>query len=206
VPDLAAGYRAPLPRERPVGLRRRRLDAGTELWRIDADEPGAWTWEGFPTSRYRFDPASGAFRVRYASRSFVGAAREKYRVCGFYIPADHATQQLVRLTADRHLHVFDLRVEQNLDVLNIDDQISTSQHDAVWDTCHHLTDAASGWWDDLDAIVYRSRTTPATSTNIAFFADDAFTIESWPLAERLDVLADLVLRHAFTVGWDLPLR
>ncbi|MGH9123328.1 MAG: RES domain-containing protein [Acidimicrobiales bacterium] len=162
--------------------------------------------EGFPTPRYRFDPASGAFRVRYASRSLLGAAREKYRASGFYIPADHATQRLVRLAAVRHLHVFDLRVEQNLDVLNLDDQISTSQDDAVWDTCHHLADAVRGWWDDLDAIVYRSRTTPASSTNVAFFGDDAFTVESWLLADRFDVLADLVLRHAFTVGWGLPLR
>lgn len=203
MPDLPAGYLVPLPRERPIGLQRRRLPAGTELWRIDAKEPEAWTWEGFPTCRYRFDPASGAFRVRYANRNLVGAAREKYRASGFYIPADHAAQHLVRLTADRPLRVFDLRVEQNLDVLNIDDQISTGQHDAVWDTCHRLADAARGWWDDLDALVYRSRTTPATSTNVAFFSADGFIIESWPLAERFDVLADLVLRHAFTVGWVL---
>jgi hypothetical protein len=203
VPELPAGYLAPLPAHRPVGLRRRRLDAGTELWRIDASVPAAWDWHGFPVPRHRFDPASGGFRVRYAGRSLVGAAREKYRNSGLFVPADHATHQLVRLVAARPLRMFDLRVEQNLDVLGVDDQISTGYHQAVWDTCHHLSDAARAWWEDLDAIVYRSRTTPATSSNVAFFATDAFHIESWTLADRTDVLAELVLRHGFTVDWDL---
>ncbi len=51
--------------------------------------------------------------------------------------------------------------------------------------------------------VYRPRTSPETSINYAFFALDAFRFESWPLAERTDVLTDLVLHHGFTVGWDL---
>jgi len=53
-------------------------------------------------------------------------------------------------------------------------------------------------------MVYRPRTTPETSINYAFFALEPFTHESWPLAERADVLAELVLRHSFTVGWGLP--
>ncbi len=187
-----------------MGLRRRRIDAGTELWRIDVTAPQAWTWEGSAHPRYRFDPASGEFRTRYAARSLAGAAREKYRATGLFIPPDHATQHLVRLVATRHLRVFDLRVEQNLDVLGIDDQISTGQHAAVWDTCHRLADAARRWWDDLDAVVYRSRTTPETSVNVAFFASDPFEIESWVFADRPDVLADLVLRHGFTLGWHVP--
>jgi hypothetical protein len=109
----------------------------------------------------------------------------------------------VQLVATRHLRVLDLRRERNLDVLEIDDQISTGQHPQVWTTCHHLSDAAHRWWNDLDAIVYRSRTTPATSTNVAFFSTAAFDIRSWPLKRRLDVLADLVLRHGFTIGWDI---
>jgi hypothetical protein len=48
-----------------------------------------------------------------------------------YIPADHTDHHLVWLVANRDLRVFDLRVEQNLDVLHIDDQISTGQHAAV---------------------------------------------------------------------------
>ncbi len=108
----------------------------------------------------------------------------------------------MRLVAARPLRVFDLRTEQNLDVLRVDDQISTGQHPAVWDTCHRLADAVRRWWDELDAIVYRSRTTPATSSSLALFAVDAYDVESWTLAERVDVLAYLVLRHGFTVGWD----
>ena len=144
--------------------------------------PDAWTWDGFPLPRHRFHPASGRFRVRYAGASVVGAARERYHGSGFHIPADHTTQHVVRLVADRHLRVLDLRSEQNLDVLEVDDQISTGQHRDVWDTCHRLADAVARWWDDLDAVVYRSRTTPATSVNIAFFTSEPFTIVSWLLA------------------------
>ena len=70
------------------------------------------------------------------------------------------------------------RTEQNLDVLRVDDQISTGQHAEVWSTCHRLADAARRWWTELEAIVYRSRTTPTTSANFAFFTADAFPVES----------------------------
>jgi hypothetical protein len=113
----------------------------------------------------------------------------------------------VRLVAARHLRVLDLRTETNLDVLRVDDQISTGQHPDVWDTCHRLADAVKRWWpspDALDALVYRPRTTPETSLNYAFFAIDPFEAESWPLVERVDVLTNLVLHHGFTVGWELP--
>ena len=133
----------------------------------------------------------------------MGAFRERHRPTGLVIPADHATHHLVRLLAARHLRVLDLRTERNLDGLGVDDQISTGQHGEVWTTCHRLADAARRWWPDLDAIVYRSRTTPETSANYAFFASDAFAIESWILAKRTDILTGLVLRHGFTVGWDI---
>jgi hypothetical protein len=48
--------------------------------------------------------------------------------------------------------------------------------------------------------VYRSRTTPQTSANFAFFANDAFDMQSWPLADRTDTLTDLVLHNGFTIG------
>ena len=206
MPDLPAGYRAPLPEARPVGLRRRQVAAGTELWRVEAAPPGEWIWTGFPTPRFRFDPASGDFRTRYAAGTLVGAFRESYRPTGLMIPADHADHQLVRLVAARHLRVLDLRTEANLDVLGVDDQINTGQHPDVWDTCHRVADAVKRWWpepDALDALVYRPRTTPETSINYAFFALDPFTFESWPLAGRTDVLTNLVLHHGFTIGWVL---
>ena len=202
MPDLPAGYRRPLPEARPTGLRRRRITTGTEIWRGDATDPAAWTWVGFPEPRYRFDPASGAFRTRYAGTTLVGAFRERYQATGLVIPVDHANHHLVRLVAARHLRVLDLRTEKNLDALQVDDQISTGQHPDVWDTCHRLADAVRRWWTDLDAIVYRSRTTPESSANLAFFADDGFDIQSWLLADRRDILTDLVLSNGFTIGWD----
>ncbi len=108
---------------------------------------------------------------------------------------------LVPLVPKRDLCAFDLRAQQNLDVLDLDDQISTGQHPAVWDTCHRLVDAAGASWDDLDAIIYRSPPTPTRSVNIAFFSTDAFRAQSWVFVEREDIVVDLVLRHGFTVDW-----
>src|ERR1700739_99743 len=108
VPDLPPGDRAPLPAGRPGGLRRRRVDAGTELWRVEAARPEDWTWAGFPTPRYRFDSAAGAFRTRYSASTLVGAFRERSGPTGLMIPADHAAHYLVRLVAPRHLRVLNL--------------------------------------------------------------------------------------------------
>jgi hypothetical protein len=144
------------------------------------------TFAHYPTNschpHYRFDPRSGAFRTRYAGATLAGTFRERYRSTGLVIPADHRTHHLVRLVSARNLRVLDLRTEKNLDVLQVDDQISTGQHPDVWATCHRLVDAARRWWTDIDAIVYRSRTTPESSLNYAFFGDDDFDVESWPLA------------------------
>jgi hypothetical protein len=203
VPDLLAGYLAPLPDDRPAGLRSRRVNSGTEFWRLEATAPANWTWKGFPEPRYRFDPESGAFRTRYAATDVVGAFRERYRATGLVIPSDHAGHYLIRLVATRQLRVLDLRTERNLDALRVDDQINTGQQAEVWTTCHRLADAARRWWPDLDAIVFRSRTTPTTSTNFAFFASGPFDIQSWTLATRTAILNDLVLHNHFTVGWDI---
>ena len=82
---------------------------------------------------------------------------------------------------------------------------STGQHADVWDTCHRLADAVKRWRGDLDAIVYRSRTTPQTSVNFAFFTNDAFEVQSWALADRTDSRTDLVPDNGFTIGWDYRL-
>lgn len=203
MPELPAGYLGPFPEDRPVGLRRRSIAAGTEMWRAEATPPSKWDWVGFPEPRYRFDPESGAFRTRYAGATLVGAFRERYRSTGLVIPADHRTHHVVRLVASRNLRVLDLRTEKNLDVLQVDDQISTGQHPDIWATCHRLADAVKRWWADIDAIVYRSRTTPESSLNYAFFGVDGFTVESWRLGKRSDVLTELVLHQGFTVNWDL---
>lgn len=178
------------------------MSAGTELWRIDAGRPEEWSWLGFPRPRHRFDPASGGFRTRYASTNLPGAARERYLDTGRYIPADHAAHHLVRLVNERPLRVLDLRTEANLDALDVDDQISTGHHPRVLATAHRLADAVRSWWDELDGIVYRSRTTPETSVNVAFFSLDGLAATTTPLADAGDVLDDLVLTAGFTVGFD----
>ncbi len=203
VPKLLAGYLAPLPDARPHGLRRRSVSAGTELWRVDAKPPAKWGWAGFPSPEYRFDSASGAFRTRYAGTTPLGAFRERYRLSGLVIPEDHRTHHLIRLVASRNLRVLDLRTEKNLDALDIDDQINTSLHADVWATCHRLADAVKRWWTDIDAIVYRSRTSPQTSVNFAFFDTDGFDVESHSLEEDTDLLDDLVLHNKFTINWDI---
>lgn len=86
-------------------------------------------------------------------------------------------------------------------MLDVDDRISTGREDNVWEACHRLADAARGWWDDLDGLVYRSRTTPGTSVNLAFFSIDGFEAEYWPLNQCGDHFDDLVLHHHFTVGF-----
>lgn len=173
------------------------------MWRVEAAAPHEWEWNGFPLPRYRFDPPSGAFRTRYAGADLVGAFRERYRATGLVIPADHGEHHLIELVTRRPLRVLDLRTERNLDALDVDDQISTGQHDAVWETCQRVADAARGWWPDLGAIIYRSRTTPEQSVNYAFFAHDHFRTRVWRLAERTDVLTELILRHGFTISWSL---
>jgi hypothetical protein len=173
------------------------------MWRVEATAPREWDWAGFAQPRYRFDPPSGAFRTRYAGAELVGAFRERYRASGLVIPTDHATHYLIELVTRRPMRVLDLRTERNLDALGVDDQISTGQHDSIWETCQHLSDAARGWWPDLDAIVYRSRTTPQQSANYAFFDHKHFRTRVWPLVERADILTDLVLRQRFTLSWPL---
>ena len=195
-------YDAPYPADRPLGLRRRSFPVGTELWRIEGTDPAAWTWAGYPEPRHRFDPATGAFRTRYAGQSFHGAARERYLDTGLFVPADHVDHWVVRLTTTRRFLVLDLRTEANLHVLDADDRISTSHEASVWDACHRLADTARAWWPDLDGIVYRSRTTPATSTNVAFFSADGLEVDARPLRTCQHELDDLVLHHHFTVDFD----
>ncbi len=173
------------------------------MWRVDATPPKEWDWSGFAEPRYRFDPESGGFRTRYAGATRVGAFRERYRSTGLVIPADHRTHHLVRLASSRNLRVLDLRTERNLDILELDDQISTGQHPDVWATCQRLVDAVRRWWPDIDAIAYRSRTTPESSLNYAFFGDDGFDVHGWRLGKRIDDLTDLVLHEGFTVNWDI---
>jgi hypothetical protein len=189
----------PFPHARPPGLSRHTLPAGAELWRIEANPFHEWTWEGFPQPWHRFDPAPGLFRTRYGGRTLVGAARERYLDAGRIIPDTDRHHCVTRLVATRPMRILDLRTEANLDALDIDDQISTGHHDAVLAACHDLGDAVRRWWGDLDGLVYRSRTTPESSVNVAFFSLDGLAGTSRRLEECEDELDDLALNHGFLV-------
>ena len=171
------------------------------FFRVDAQPFARWNWAPFPVPRHRFDSATGLWRVRYAARSDEGAARERYRDSGSLIPADHATHSLVTLTG--RVRVLDLRQESVLDELLLDDQISTARSDPWWEATHRLTDSARRWWGDhVQGIAYRSRTTPETSVNLAFFAHAPLAGVSVPLRTRSDLLDRLILTRGFTVDFD----
>jgi hypothetical protein len=182
---------------RLLGLRR-----GLHLWRIDDERPAAWTWEGFPAPRHRFDPADGSFRTRYASTRFYGAARERYLDSGRFIPAAHADLRVVDLEIVRPVRVLDLRNEATLDALGLDDRISTSHEPAVWSAAQLLAERAHRWWDRIDGIAYRARTTPSSTSNVALWSIDGFRATSRRLRDCGEELDDLVLRRDFTVDID----
>jgi hypothetical protein len=187
---------------RPEGVRRRTVAEGSQWWRIESEDAAKWDWSGFPQPRNRFDPASGSFRTRYAAATLHGAARERYSGTGRYIPVDHAGEHLVHIVAKRTLKILDLRTEANLDALGVDDRINTSREDKVIEACHGLADCCRGWWSELDGVVYRSRTTPESSANLAFFSSEPFEVTSRRLDSCAAELDDLVLRHEFTVGFE----
>lgn len=191
-----------LPVDRPTGLGLLGLPTGTRLWRIDVHAPDAWSWDGFPGPRHRFDPADGSFRTRYASTRFYGAARERYLDTGRFVPAAHADHLVVELVATRPFRVLDLRNEAKLDRLGLDDRISTSHEPAVWEAAHQLAERARRWWDRIDGIAYRARTTPSSTSNIAFWSTDGCTITARPLRTCVAELDDLVLRRDFTLDFD----
>lgn len=175
---MAGGLAIDLPPDRPAGLALRGFRTGTHLWRLDATAPAAWTWDGFPTPKHRFDPASGSFRTRYAANTVNGTARERYLDTGRYIEAEHAGHFLVELVCTRPFRYLDLRNEDVLDHLGLDDRINTSHEEDSWVACHALPDLVRGWWDRVDGIVYRSRTTPRTSANIAFWSGEGLHISA----------------------------
>lgn len=193
-----------LPHDRPAGLNLRGFRTGTRFWRLDAVDPAAWTWEGSAAPMHRFDPSAGGFRSRYAATSLNGAARERYLDTGRYIEAGHADHFLVELTCTRPFRYLDLRNEDVLDHLGLDDRVSTSHEHDIWTACHDLADLVTGWWDQVDGIVFRSRTTPQTSSNVVFWSTDRLAVIGQQLSDCAADLDDLILHHGFTVDFDYP--
>lgn len=149
--------------------------------------------------RSRFDSASGSARVRYAATAPHGA-RERYRDTGSYIPQDHAGHYLVALTSD--LWVFDLRREATLDALGLDDRISTGHEPEIWAAAQELSDLVRRWWgESIHGIAYRSRTTPETSANLAFFEHAPLVGRSIRLDRARRLGDELIVRYGFTIAF-----
>jgi hypothetical protein len=191
-----------LPHRRPAGLRRPPAVEVT-LTRIDASDPATWSWDAFPQPYHRFDPLSGYFRVRYAGWTPRAALRERFPERR--IPEGDADLRLVTLRG--RVRMLDLMSETVLDALGLDDRISTGclpqvrtreRPDPFLDACGRLTDLVAGWWDDVHAIRYRSRTTPS-QTNVAFWQHADLEPVAVPLADATDVLVRAVIGDGFSV-------
>ncbi len=168
-------------------------------WRVDAAAPSRWSWAPYAQPRQRFDSRTGAFRTRYAARTPRGALREAFDARGRVLAPADLGRTLVRL--DGALRVIDLRREAVLDAFGLDDRISTARDPATWDRCHELADRIRGHYGErCHGILYRSRTTPQTSINLAFFADHPLAAtDLGPLAEQPGLLAALVLGDGFAI-------
>jgi hypothetical protein len=102
------------------------------------------------------------------------------------------------------IRVLDLRHERNLDALGLDDQISTSRAPEVWATCRRLADLITIWYGErCHGIVYRSRTTPQRSANLAFFRHAALTARDvGRLRNQHSLLTACVHSDGFAIeGW-----
>jgi hypothetical protein len=85
------------------------------------------------------------------------------------VPLSGLDAHLIELTCE--IEVLDLRRDRTLDALGLDDQVSTARSREVWTACQQLVDLVHDWFDvRCDGVVYRSRTTPERSANLAFFA------------------------------------
>ncbi|MCU1689651.1 MAG: hypothetical protein JWN20_1579, partial [Jatrophihabitantaceae bacterium] len=168
-------------------------------WRVDAAEPSEWSWAPYPEPLQRYDSHRGLFRTRYAARTARGALREAFDSRGrVLVPAD---LRRTLVTLEGTVRVLDLRREQVLDAFALDDRISTARDPSTWDRCHELADLVRGHYGArCDGIVYRSRTTPESSANLAFFAGHPLAVRSvGPLGEQHALLAALVVADRFAI-------
>lgn len=171
-------------------------------YRLDSEPPSGWRWSAFPDPGYRFDSASGAFRVRYAGDAQRVAMRERFDDEGRIVSTDHLSLNLVELVVA--VRVLDLRRDRNLDALDLDDQINTGRAAVGWGACQRLADKVHTWYGNrCDGIVYRSRTTPQRSANLAFFSHAPLTARTLGrLGDQTGLLAACVLSDGFAVeGW-----
>lgn len=191
-----------LPPSRPAGLRLTSVQL--DWFRLDGQPAADWSWTPFPHPRNRFDPLGGAARVRYAARTERGAFRERYAELRRRIPEQDGGVHLARLTG--RIRVLDLRAEHTLDLLHLDEEISTGRDPRVLHAAAVLSARVLDWYGRrLHGLVYRSRSTPQTSANLAFFRwAPLATADLGPLADRRRLLAELIADDGFRVelpGW-----
>jgi hypothetical protein len=72
----------------------------------------------------------------------------------------------------------------------------------VWDAAHLLAERSRRWWDRIDGIAYRARTTPSSTSNIAIWSTDGCTATARLLRAGTAELDDLVLRRDVTLDFD----
>lgn len=115
------------------------------------------------------------------------------------LPKGALDLHLVELTGE--IRVLDLRRDRVLDALHLDDQISTGRAPGVWTACQHLVDLVHEWFAErCHGIVYRSRTTPERSANLAFFEHAPLHPRSLGLLrEQAVLLTESLVSDGFTI-------
>lgn len=137
--------------------------------------------------------------MRYAADASRTALRERFDTEERKIDAAALSAHLVELSGP--VRVLDLRRDQTLDALALDDQISTSRSPGVWQACHELIDLVDEWFGtNCDGLVYRSRTTPQRSANLAFFAHAHLAARTLgTLNDQPELLLDLIATDGFQI-------
>lgn len=139
--------------------------------------------------------------MRYAATSARGMLRETFDPDRF-ISAAALDHWVVALTVTGGL--VDLRTDDTLDALGLDDQINTSREPRVWQTAQQLGDLL---WEEYarrrrpaPALVYRSRTTPQHNANLAFFQHSVASVVSVTRLRDLPALLEAAITaDGFTV-------
>ncbi len=191
-----------LPAAWPPELRLRRT-RGRSWYRLDPAHPDDWGWAAFPLPRWRFDSPTGAYRVRYAASSARAMLREVFDP-DRHIAAAQLGRWVVELV-ETGGSVLDLRTDDTLDALGLDDQVSTSRAPDVWRTAQQLGDLVWRRHErgrrPVPAIVYRSRTTPQHNASLAFFAHTRLEVlAARPLREHPALLDAAIIADGFSVG------
>jgi hypothetical protein len=136
------------------------------------------------------------------------AARERFPACNLTeADGDHWLMALERIPPALHL-----THQGNLDVLRLDDRVSTGRiitsgrvdPDPLLQTCGRLSDATFDWWGGSPPpLLYRSRTMPSAGRNVAF--TESSSVAALAIGRLRDARAlhvHLVLRARFTVPPD----